>query len=361
MSNPLDLDLKLRMRRLFFSQGYWSPIEVELSHYDTLGVGGSVERRSLTDLDVLAIKFDHFFTPHSVVADCKTGRNVSNANRLFWLRGVKDYFGASEAYFVKTSLDKHLRAIGPKMGLRTLSDKELAVMEKAAGVDTIPIPLVDQCVHGELQKLWGLDLPKGAKPDKEQLRLKAVYSHLSYAYWYIERHRNLLVLVGHFESIADLLKPDNKRHVLLAYIAAERIAHAMLEMAGYVQSMGASDIPNYARIYLYGGPLALKDKQKLFDLMRRVTGFNESLDPPWLPHFVELLGRMLSNPAGAVEVPRYLSAIGLCCGILGNPSLPDISPCGKNTAAIVLAKDVATTFSKAAGIPAALFGSMSSL
>ena len=49
-----DLDLKLRFRRVLFCQGYWSPIEVELSQYENLGT--SVKRKSLTDLDVLGIK-----------------------------------------------------------------------------------------------------------------------------------------------------------------------------------------------------------------------------------------------------------------------------------------------------------------
>ena len=86
MSNAhnLDLALKLRLRRILFSQGYWCPIEVELSHYDNLGT--TVKRSSLTDLDVLGIRYDRLFASHKIVGDCKTGRNVSDANRLFWIR-----------------------------------------------------------------------------------------------------------------------------------------------------------------------------------------------------------------------------------------------------------------------------------
>jgi hypothetical protein len=363
MSKAVDLDLplKLRLRRLFFSQGYWSPIEVELSHYENLGVGAGTKRRSLTDLDVLGIKFDSLFTQHRVVADCKSGRNVSDANRLFWLRGVMDYFGADQAYFARSAMDSHIRAIAPKMGLRALNDGELATVEKAAGADTFAIPLADIGFYQSVRNLWGVQVQSGANITPEEMRLKRVYSYLSYTYWYIESYRNLLTLVGQFESIAELLSPANERHVLLAYTGAERFAHCLLEAAQYVLSMGAADIPLYGRIYLYGGPLGLKDKEKFFGLLREATGFEEQLDPPWLPEATELLGRMLSHPGGAADILRHLEAVYLWCVRLGNAALPELTAGVKNTAALVLAKDTATRFAKAAGIPEGLFTAMKSL
>ncbi len=363
MSRAVDLDLplKLRLRRLFFSQGYWSPIEVELSHYENLGIGAGMKRRSLTDLDVLGIKFDPLFTQHRVVADCKSGKNVSDANRLFWLRGVMDYFGADQAYFVRSAMDSHIRAIAPKMRLRALNDAELSSLEKAAGADGFPLPLADIGFYQSVRNLWGIQVPSGAKITAEQVRLKKVYSYLSYTYWYIESYRNLLTLVGHFESIAELLDPADERHVLLGYTGAERFAHCLLEAAQYVLSMGASDIPQYGRIYLYGGPLALKDKERLFGLLQKATGFEEQLDPPWLPNVTELLGRFLSHPGGAADILRHLEAVFLFCVRLGNAALPELTPGVENTAALVLAKDAATTFAKAAGIPEGLYAAMKSL
>ncbi len=363
MSKAVDLDLplKLRLRRLFFSQGYWSPIEVELSHYENLGIGVGTKRRSLTDLDVLGIKFDALFTQHRVVADCKSGKNVSDANRLFWLRGVMDYFGADQAYFVRSAMDSHFRAIAPKMGLRALNNAELANLEKAAGADVFPVPLADVGFYQSVRDLWGVQMTSGVKITDEQARLKKVYSYLSYTYWYIESYRNLLTLVGHFESIAELLDPANERHVLLAYTGAERFAHCMLEAAQFVLSMGATSVPQYGRIYIYGGALALKDKEQFFGLLRKATGFEEQLDPPWLSNVTELLGRMLCHPAGAADVLRYLNAIFLWCVRLGHAAVPELTPGLKNTAALVLAKDTAITFAKAAGIPEGLFSVVTNL
>jgi hypothetical protein len=363
MSKAVDLDLplKLRLRRLFFSQGYWSPIEVDLSHYEDLGIGAGMKRRSLTDLDVLGIKFDPLFTQHRVVADCKSGKNVSDANRLFWLRGVMDYFGADQAYFVRSKMDSHFRAIAPKMGLRALNDAELASMEKAVGATAFPLPLADVAFYQSVRNLWGVEVPAHAKITAEQVRLKKVYTYLSYTYWYIEKYRNLLTLVGQFESVAELLDPADERHVLLAYTGAERFAHCLLEAAQYVLSMGATDVRQYGRMYLYGGPLALKDKEKFFGLLQKATGFEEPLDPAWLPNVMELLCRMLMHPGGAADVLRHLEAIFLWCVRLRNAVLPELTPGVTNTAALVLAKDTAITFAKAAGIPEGLFAALKTL
>jgi len=363
MSKALDQDLplKLRLRRLFFSQGYWSPIEVELSHYENLGFGGGMKRRSLTDLDVLGIKFDNLFTQHRVVADCKSGKNVSDASRLFWLRGVMDYFGADQAYFVRSAMDSHFRAVAPKMGLRTLNDTDLGRLERVSGADAFPIPLADVKFYQSVRDLWGIQLDSGQSISREQVRLKQVYSYLSYTYWYVESFRNLLTLIGHFEAIAELLNPQNERHQLLAFTGVSRFAHCLLETAQYVLSMGATDIPYLARVYLYGGALALKDKEKFFGLLQKATGFQESLDPPWLSNVTELLGRMVAHPSGASDVLRHLDAIYLWCLRLGRPSLPELTPGSNNTAALVLAKDVANAFVKASGIPESLFSRMAQL
>jgi len=360
MSKAVDLDLplKLRLRRLLFLQGYWTPIEVELSHYHDLGVGAGMKRRSLTDLDVLGIKFDPLFIQHRVVADCKSGRNVSDANRLFWLSGVMGYFGADEAYFVRSKLDRHIRAVAPKMGLRTLNDSELGAVEKSTGADAFQLPLADVGFHQSVRDLWGIQVAGGSKITADQTRLKKVYSYLSYTYWYIERYRNLLTLVGHFESIADLLSPQNERHVLLAYTGAARFAHSLLEVASFVASMGASDIPQYARIYLYGGPLALKDKERFFELLQKATGISEPLDPAWLREVIELLGRMVRNPVGAAEILRYLESIYVWCVRLNMPTPPALTSGAPNTSGLVLSKDTAVTFAKSTGISEDLFAKL---
>lgn len=354
-----DLDLKLRFRRLLFLQGYWSPIEVELSQYEYLGT--SVKRRSLTDLDVLGIKYDRLFTPFRVVGDCKSGKNISDVNRLFWLKGIKDYFGADQAYFIHPIVKGHTHSIAPKLGVRILDEKALLLVEDNLEVKKFALPLADKQVHEAITNRWGIEVPKGAKPTKEQLELKEVYSYLSYSYWYIEQYRNILNIIEKFSRIAPLLSESNERHVLLAYTGLERFVHSFMEAANYVIAQGGTNIFQDARTYVYGGTLTLREKEEFFRLLRKLTQSNEQLDPPYFQDIIELLGRMIRNPNGACDVLRHLNAIYLWCVYFRNKTLLSLTDIGENTSAIVLARDAAQTFSKITGIKEAIYAQILAL
>jgi hypothetical protein len=354
-----DLELKLRFRRILFFQGYWTPIEVELSHYEANS--SALKRTSLTDLDVLGVKYDSLFTVSRAVADCKSGRRVSDANRLFWLKGVKDYFGADQAYFIHPSIDNHARVIAPKMGLRILNEDALTLLEKNLAVANMALPLADVDVYTAIRDLWGIDVPKGNKPSNEQLVLKDVYSYLAYRYWYIEQNRNVLTLIKHFQHISPLLDESSQSDVLLAYTGLERFAHCLLEMASHISAQGGTNILRDARNYLYGGSLALREKERFFQLLRDLTNSNEQLDPPYLAEVIELLNRMVQHPKGASDVLRHIIAIYMWCVHLGETSLVPLNNGVQNIAAIVLTRDIANTFVKVTGVRKALYTAIEAL
>lgn len=359
MLSDKDINLKLRFKRILFQMGYYSPIEVELSQYQALGM--ELKRKSLTDLDVLGIKFDPVLTPHRVICDCKSGRNVSDPNRLFWLKGTMEYFNANVAYYLRPRIAAHARAIAPKLGVRPIDENELTAIETNLNVDSLPLPLQNPDFYKNQQALWGISVPSGTKPTSKQVELKKVYTHLSYHYWYIEQHRNLFMLVAHFEKIAHLLDPADPRDILLSHVGLERFTHCLLEMGSIIYSRGLSNLPQNVRIYLYGGPLALRDREEFFRLLNKLTLVRESLDPPFLPNTIELTNRIIRNPYAAAEVLRYLEAIYGWCVQLGNK---DIAPVFNNnplTGAIVLARDIAITFTKATGVREELYASLLSL
>ncbi|MGA2322675.1 MAG: hypothetical protein ABSG22_02390 [Sedimentisphaerales bacterium] len=354
-----DLKQKLRLRRILFTQGYWCPIEVELSQYEMLGI--TMKRSSLTDLDVLGVKYDKLFSTSKVVGDCKSGKNVSDANRLFWLKGIKDYFGADQAYLLRPIVNSHARAMAPKLGLRVIDDDTLDAMEKNLAIIDYPLPLVDEHIQEEIQAKWGVIIPKGQKPSEDQLQLKEVYAYLSYSYWYIEQNRNLLNILNHFSKVASLLTPKNEAHVLLSYIGLERFVHSLLETTSYILAQGTTNIPRDFRNYIYGGPLSLREKENFFQLLRKLTSSNEQLDPPYLSEVIELTGRIIRNPAGGAEIIRHIQAIYLWCVHLKNTALPPLDREKENTAAIVLSRDAAKIFTTITGLNSLLFSAIDSL
>lgn len=352
-SLDLDLNLKLRFRRILFCQGYWSPIEVELSHYDNLG--SSLKRRSLTDLDVLGIKYDSLFTPFRVVGDCKSGKNISTTNRLFWLKGIKEFFGADQAYFLHPIVKTHTRGIAPKLGVRILDDKALLLVEDNLGIAGFDLPLADIETHKNITNLWGINVPRGAMPTKEQLELKKVYSYLSYSYWYIEQYRNILNLIDHYKRIAPLLSETNDSHILLAYKGLERFVHSLMEIANHVLAKGGTNILGDARAYIYGGALSLREKEEFFQLLSDLSDSNQQLDPSYFRDVVELLSRMIRNPSGACDILRHLNAIYLWCVHLGKDTLLILDNDSENTAAVVLSRDAAQTFAKVTGMKESIY------
>lgn len=354
-----DLGLKLRFRRILFHQGYWCPLEVELSQYETSQA--SVKRISLTDLDVLGIKYDHLFSPFHIVGDCKSGRNVSEVSRLFWLKGISDYFGADQAYFIHSIIKLHTRGIAPKLGLRVMDEEALVLLEKNLAVENHYLPLASIPLHQEISGLWGIKVEKGQKPTEQQLQLKTVYEYLAYSYWYIEKHRNLLNVISNFVKIAPLLDSQNPSHILLAYTGLTRFVHSLMDTAGFVFSQGGTNILRDARRYIYGGPLALKEKETFFELLYSLTDSNEKLDPVYLPDVIELLGRMIKNPVGACDVLRYIEAVHLWMVHLKNAELLPLNGSTNNVAAIVLMRDAAQTFTRITGFKEDIFASILAL
>lgn len=355
-----DLDFKLRFKRILFLMEYYSPLEVMLSQYYE-DSNGNRKRNDLTDLDVLGIRYDCVLNPHKIVCDCKTGRRVSDANRLFWLRGICDYFGADTGYFIQMKLDTHVRAIAPKLGLRVLDEKELSNLEKSLKADSLVLPISDYKFYEERQNLWGINIPKGTTPTKEQLEIKEVFTYLSYLYWYYEPHRNLLNLITRYQKVSHLLRNDNPRDVLLVYTGLERFAHCLLEMGSYIHARGLSDIRMNARIYLYGGINALREREDLFKLMNQAGLTRDNIDPPYLQEVLEVTNRMLRNPHAASKVLSYLEAIYGWCVQLGNNSLEPVFNGNIETGAIVLARDMCISFCVATGLRENLFSALLAL
>lgn len=349
-----DLELKLRFKRILFLQGYYSPLEVELSHYSEIEPRN---RRGLTDLDVLGIKFDVVLTPHKVVGDCKSGR-VSDPNRLFWLRGVSDYFGANVAYFLRPQIGVHARAIAPKLGLRTIDENELSQLEDNLDASNLVIPIADLGFHVSKTSLWGINVSKGQKPTERQMRKKELYQYLSYTYWYVDANRNLFMLIERCQQIADLLSPKDPADVQLAYSALERFALCLMETGNFVYSRGLSEIPKHVRAYLYGGSIALRERQQLFAELQklRLPGLEKQLDPEYLDDVTELIYRVISHPHSASKILQYLEAIYDWCVLLGKQDLSEVFSPQLDIGSIVLSRDVCITFCKATGLNEELFG-----
>ena len=298
-----DLSLKLRFKRLFWRMGYSCPLEVPVSHYEYSG--GRRKRTDLTDIDVLGTRFDPALQPSRVMADCKS--SDESHNRIFWLRGAMQYFGADTAYFVKTRISLRDRAIASRLGIATLDVNGLDRLEKQFDVGSSGLPLADPGVYA---KQLSLLLAAGhAADDGRSKHVRDAQHFARYMYWYIPKERRILNLIEVSRNLAPHLRGDQTCDKYFVYHLGLLLSLALLEMGGAILARDVTDVPGQVRQYLFGGPMALADREKFLALLNEATGANERLEPDYFGELLELINRLVSFPRQASDVPRHMEAL----------------------------------------------------
>ncbi len=289
-------DFGSRAVTLLSDMGYWLTADIE--------VGNQGKRSTHSDaLDLFGIRFDQMFTPHRIVADCSELESPSDSDQLLRLSGLRDYLSADTAFFIRPNLHAHCRALASKLDIRVLDIDAISQMEakriKSHVVQHVPYN------HFFSEDVCSNDLVG----DDVRVGIRQIDRYLSYGFWSVDFHRNLFILIDMYSARRHLLEPDNRACVEVAFCGAERFALCLLEMARSVVSSNIEELRKQSRIYLHGGSLALRDKERFFSLLRELTGTHEQPDPSWLNDQLELLVRLLFYPFGACDVLRHLAAM----------------------------------------------------
>ncbi|HVU02304.1 MAG TPA: hypothetical protein VHE30_11155 [Polyangiaceae bacterium] len=362
-SGDRDLGLKLRMRRILWAQGFYCPVEVDLSHYEY--EQRQLMRQSLTDIDVLGLRFDPDLRAQAVLVDCKSGRE-SDPARIFWLRGVMDFFHAEQGFFVKRKVHGHARALAPRLGIRVLDEDGLGHLERILRADAAFTAFVDETRYARMEGLWGIDVPEGSKPTAAQVRVKNVAHYLQYLYWMVDEYRNVQSVIEQFGLVARDLQGAGLREKFLAHVGLQRLSLSLLRLAGEVIGRNVRDVPAQVRGYIFGGPLLLREREALFAAVEKIVdaklgGEALTLEPPYYPELVEVVNKLVQYAPDASQILRIEEAVLLCRvfghdepieGLLGSKPTSD---------AIVLAKRVALLLQKAANLPETLFAELHAL
>ena len=94
------------------------------------------------------------FSIRLLIADCKSGGKVSPAARLFWLAGVRDFFGADRAYAVLArGIPDGVREQAGRLGLDVLGADDRQILENVHGVHAQEAPFFDIDGAVRLQRL----------------------------------------------------------------------------------------------------------------------------------------------------------------------------------------------------------------
>ena len=304
----LDLGLKVQSRRLLWRMGYTTRVDVPLRAF--VPQQNSQARRTryetFTDLDVLGIAIAPGFAVRSLIADCKTTQRGST-ERMFWVRGVSDFFAADQAWMVRAGgVTAASRQLADRLSISVLEPTDLNRLEDyhptELPLDAGPIALLfdEQKVAASMAALTSLDK-----------RLERFVEYRQFDYWVYDEHRNLQQVVAHLAGVNKVLDPGHPAHRALfidcAWLYCLSLAHA----AQYVRAVHVSDIDTALQQYLFGGQMALQEKRALAKMLARLApqgvspGDSDGALPEWFPQLRELLVRHLRRPTLINDELRY--------------------------------------------------------
>ena len=306
--SELDLGLKVQSRRLLWRMGFTTRVDVPLRAFvpQSASRPHSAQHETFTDLDVLGIGIVPGFAVRSLIADCKTTQRGST-ERMFWVRGVSDFFAADEAWMVRTGgVTAASRQLADRLGISVLEPSDLNHLEEyhpsQLPLDAGPLALLfdEQSVAAAMKALTSLDK-----------KLDKLVEYRQFDYWVFDEHRNLQQVVAHLTNVKKVLDPSHPAHRALfldcAWLYSLSLAHA----AQYVRSVHVSDVSTALQQYLFGGQLALQEKKALAKALARLapeqipSGGSDGVLPPWFPQLLELLVRHLRRPAVVNDELRY--------------------------------------------------------
>lgn len=306
-----DLPLKVQMRRLFWSMGCSTSLDVKLRAYvtgDQRGPGW----QEFTDLDVLSVGFSPSGQPQLTLADCKTV-NRRAIERMFWVRGVADFFAADDAYLVRSHpVPAAARALSARIGVGVLDPADYNALAR-----TFP---TDLDLDGPLRCLFDINSVRRQADNTVGLdrELDALVDFVRFDYWIYEPYRNLTQVVAHLADAVATLDPSSPRHLSLFFETAWLYAFALAQATHHVRSSRMGDVPTAARTYIAGGELAMREKAQLAGLLHQVgitVDTRAAVLPPYADLLIELLTRLLVRPTESSAVLRYAEYLAMATAV----------------------------------------------
>jgi hypothetical protein len=309
-----DLGLKVAARRLLWRMGYSTRLDVPLRAVGAQGEPGDpgTARRSapeaFTDLDVLGLTIVGTFRLQSAIVDCKTSPRGST-ERMFWIRGVADFFSADTAFMVREhQVSEAARQLVARLGIAALTSEDLGRLEQ---VHPSSLPL-DQEPLSWLFERGRAASTLSAFTDLDR-KLRRLLDYRQFDYWVNEEHRNPVQLVEHLRHSARHLDSRNPLHLALVLDCAWLYLVTLSHLVEQIRAAHLADPDIGLRQYLFGGPAGLQEKQQLARLLEGLRSSGAlpqavQIDPlpEYFPALRELALRVMRRPFGVLPALRLL-------------------------------------------------------
>ncbi|MCJ7464713.1 MAG: hypothetical protein MUO81_08235, partial [Thermoplasmata archaeon] len=283
-----------------------------------IGAGRRLERKDVTDVDVLGIKFCENLQPQIVVAECKTGRHYEALDRTLWLAGLMHLLKADRGYLIVDSPKNLARRIAPDLDIAVIDGARLAAWEDSALV----------------QKEWRcsfdpeMDVILDAQFDEMKSKAYNEYYYVKYRFW----QEGPADQLKHLLSVTRALSTNKKlqyseiRWFMSAIIPS--FAVSILGFASRVFAFNPGDTQQLVQAVVtewHGGEMTEKRHRDLAEAFQELLrqelkahgiAKQQSRIQDYMPEpgyvsssLADLIARFLVNPQLAAEIPRFLDTM----------------------------------------------------
>jgi len=245
-----DLPLKLRMMNLLWNLGWSVRPNIKLYQYRE-GKRTSIQ---FTDIDVLAIKILPLQNPITAICSAKSGQE-SDSSQIFWLAGVKSYFGASFAYYLRSKAGLlKAKPLCEKLNIIALNEKQLRIIEERFSIDPKISQFFNFGIYKQINQFF-LELK-----DKR----RSLYNYITERFWIDPPNNQLLRIITAIRDINTLsLSSDCK--IYMKYYLTSLLALPLFQVSHLLVRIPANMIKTELDTALMGGELAQLEKEKILE------------------------------------------------------------------------------------------------
>lgn len=243
-----DLPLKLRMMNLLWNLGWFVRPNVKLHQYRE----GERTNIQFTDIDVLAIKILPLQNPITAICSAKSGHE-SDSSQIFWLSGVKSYFGASFAYYLRSKASL-LRAkpLCEKLNIIALNEEQLGIIEERFLIR----PQTSQYFNPRIYK----QISQYFRELKDKKR--TLYNYIIERFWIDPPNNQLLRIITAIRDVNTLSLSSNCK-IYIKYYLTSLLALPLFQVAHLLVRIPTNMIRAEFDTALMGGELARLEKEKV--------------------------------------------------------------------------------------------------
>ncbi|MGI6662824.1 MAG: hypothetical protein ACOX4B_05025 [Bacillota bacterium] len=235
-----DLPLKLLTQYLLSSMGYVTFVETRIAG---VTYGRQFRREQISDIDVLAIRFENVLDASTVVVECKSGGGNA-LDHLLKLDGVCHLMQATRGILVQAVIPKHAREVAGTLGHTTWDEAELRQVMNS--LDLRDSDLDDHLLQTYVTKA---DLRRKAYETCKQFG-----RFVSSEYWFFPEYRKVQTLIAWLPRLARSA-PDEEACRLLFDEATLLLGISLLRFAGNTIRNHLSDPIGSLKDQLFGGAL----------------------------------------------------------------------------------------------------------